>query len=771
MHRSSKRTSWTLSVLGLTVLMAACGGGAAPAPAAPAPQPVTAPRTGADTPMVRTDTASGQMAQPTVALQAQPMVYGVDLDTVKAGAFDQGKMWTFDSPPADYFNRTYGINADSAWFATARLGALRIPSCSASFVSPNGLVMTNHHCAREFVTQVQKPGEDLLTDGFYAKSLADEREVHDFHADQLVDIVDVTAEVDQQLQGVALSDRSEQRDSVLAHIKDRITEERGGEDAGVFVEMVSLYNGGRTSAYVFHRYEHAKLVMAPEVGIGFFGGDPDNFTYPRYNLDFSFFRIYDADGKPLKTDHYFKVDPQGLHEGDPVFVVGNPGSTSRLQTVAELEFRRDVSDRYVLQLLRSRMAVLKDYMDSHPDVAKARDLENKYFGLSNSEKAYAGQVKGLEDPIIIARRQDAQDQFQAAIEKDSTLADQYGDLIGQMADLQKQLRTQKEGFGAFLALTSEDMSSATLYRALVAFQIINARRGGAPQEQVDQLIDEMKKVPDQPAELDEGLMAARFQDFIDFYGRDASFVQNILQGRSPEVAAASIHGNSVLADSAGAVAAIESDSVALTDPALMVVRGYLPQFIQFQQMVSQVFPQEAEISAELGRARYAVYGTDVPPDATFSLRIADGVVKGYPYNGTIAPWHTTMYGMYDRHYSFANSAEAKDWALPARWLPVPAGLDLSTPMDFVFTADIIGGNSGSPVLDKDLDVVGIVFDGNIESLPGDYIYLPELNRSVAVDIRGILEALDVVYDMDRVVLELKTGRLAATEAEADRAGR
>ncbi len=756
MLEPSRSHVWTFA---LATLLTACGG--PPATEAPTPTPTQPPaRPSADIPLVRTDSAPGQ--------RVEPELFGVDLDTVHAGEFDQGKMWTFEFPPTEYFARTYHFNPDSAWFAKARLGALRIPSCSASFVSPNGLVMTNHHCAREFVTQVQKDGEDLLADGFYAKNLADERAVEDFHADQLVDIVDVTDEVNQQLDTVSMDERADAREDVLKEIEDRLTGERGGEDAGIVVEMVSLYNGGRTSAYVFRRYENAKLVMAPEVQIGFFGGDPDNFTYPRYNLDFSFFRIYDDQGNPLKTDHYFKVDPDGLHQGDPVFIVGNPGSTSRLQTVAELEFRRDVSDRSVLELLRSRMSVLKDYMESHPDVAKARDLENQYFGLSNSEKAYAGQIRGLEDPVIIARRKDTQERFRKAIQADSSLTARFGGLIEKMAGLQDQKRQQKEGFGAFLALTSDQMASATLYRALVAFQVMNVKRGGGPQDQLDTLMAELKRVPDQPAELDEGLMAARFRDFIDYYGEDAQFVQNILQGRSPEGMATVVHENSVLADSAGAIVALENDRVQLTDPALQVVRGYLPQFIQFQQMVSGVFPQEEEISAQLGRARFEVYGTDVPPDATFSLRIADGEVKGYDYNGTIAPWHTTLFGMYDRHASFQNREE---WALPSRWAPVPKGLDLSTPLDFVSTADIIGGNSGSPVLDKDLEIVGVVFDGNIESLPGDYIYLPETNRAVAVDVRGVLAALDVVYDLDRLVLELKTGRLAATEAEADRIGR
>ena len=750
--------TWSIrgtSALGLVAFLSACGGAAPAAPPAPAPAP--AREVPAEIPVVSTDTEPGQIVQ--------PMVFGVDLDTVKAGPFDQGKMWTFEFPPTEYLADSYGFRPDEAWFEKARLGSLRIPSCSASFVSPNGLVMTNHHCAREFVTQVQREGENLLDEGFLATNLADERSVEDFEADQLIEIVDVTDEVNARVDEVSMQERSGAREEILDEIKERILGERGGEDAGFEVEMISLYNGGRTSAYVFRRYTHAKLVMAPEVQIGFFGGDPDNFTYPRYNLDFSFFRIYDDEGAPLKSDVYFKVDDDGLKEGEPIFIIGNPGSTSRLQTVAELEFRRDVSDRYVVDLLRSRMAVLDDFIRAHPEEAEARDLRNGYFGLSNSEKAYGGQVRGLEDPVIIARRQDTERRFQAAIDADPALAERYGDLIGRMAELQDTKRGQAEGFGAFLAMTSDVMESATLYRALVAFQIINSRMGGAPPEQVDELMDELKGVPQQHPDLNTALMAARFQDFVDRFGADSPIARNVLGGMTPMQAAAAVVAGSQLADSAGAVAAMEAGSVDITDPALGVVRGYLPRFIQFQQVVSSVFPEEEEIAAELGRARFEVYGTDVPPDATFSLRIADGVVKGYDYNGTEAPWHTTFYGFYDRNASFPGREE---WAVPPRWATPPAGLDLSTPLDFVSTADIIGGNSGSPVLDQELEVVGVVFDGNIESLPGDYIYLPELNRSVAVDIRAILAALDHVYDMDRLVLELTTGRLATTEADADR---
>jgi hypothetical protein len=698
----------------------------------------------------------------------QPMVYGVDLDTVQAGRFDQGKMWTFEFPPREYLEETYGLRPDDAWFEKARLGALRIPSCSASFVSPHGLVMTNHHCAREFVSQVSGEGESLLDDGLVATDLADERSVEDFEADRLIEIVDVTDEVNAALDAVPVEERAEARESLLEEIEGRILGEHGGEESGHVVEMISLYNGGRTSAYVFRRYTNAKLVMAPELRIGFFGGDPDNFTYPRYNLDFAFFRIYDEDGQPLQSDPYFAFDQDGLEDGDPVFIIGNPGSTNRLQTVAELEFRRDVSDRGVIELLRSRMAVLDEYIQANPDEAEERDLRNTYFSLANSLKAYGGQVSGLEDPVIIARRRDTERDFQTEIDRDAALAGRYGTLIDRMAELQDRKREQAPGFGAFLAMTSPDMESATLHRALVAFQILSARQSGAPPEALEGLVEELRAVPNQAPELDQALMEARFRDFAKFYGDDAPLVAAVLAGQSVEAKAAAVVSSSQLQDSATAVSGIDDGSIGITDPALGIVRSYLSAFIAFQQVVAEVFPEEEQIASELGRARFEVYGTDVPPDATFSLRIADGAVGGYAYNGTQAPAFTTMFGLYDRHFSHAGE---DDWALPPRWLDARSELELSTPMNFVSTVDIIGGNSGSPVLDADLEVVGVVFDGNIESLPGEYIYLPEFNRSVTVDARAILEALDVVYDMDRLVHELTTGELLETEAAADAAGR
>jgi hypothetical protein len=755
MKRDPRRRARTLALSIVPLALAACSSGGPPAPA-PAPAPAQpAP-------------AAAPAATPAPTAAAAPMAApkGVNLDTVKAGRFDFGKMWTFEFPPIDYFREAYGFTPDQRWFERARLGALRLPNCSASFVSPNGLVMSNHHCAREALAQVQKPGEEgprhPSVDGLYAKTRAEERAVEDTHLDQLIEIVDVTDEVESHLRGVSDEDRGEKQAEVFEQIQERLTREKGGELAGINVEVISLFAGGHYSAYVFKRYTNIKLVAAPELQIGFFGGDPDNFTYPRYNLDYSFWRVYDDRGQPLKTDNYFKLDDDGLKPGDPVFVVGNPGSTSRLQTVAELEFRRDVSDKGVLEFLEHRMAVLKKYMDAHPKEAEEMDLLDTYFSLSNSQKAYSGQLGGLADPIILTKRLRAQEEFQDSLAKPARASEHAG-LIARLAELQKQKQPNAAAYGSFLALTSADYESSTLARAMLAFQAMNAARGGNPDAGAG-VRARFRQIKDKPRELEQALLAARFEEFANNYGASTAWVQQILKGKTPAEAAGDILARTVLADSATAIAAMEGGSLNPGDPAVAVVQAFLPAFGAFQQMLGRISPEEERIAAKLGRARMDIYGTKMlPPDATFSLRIADGVVQGYPYNGTEAPAFTNFFGMYDRHYTFAKEYAAdpskSPWALPDRWEPPPAGLDLRREVNFAFTADIIGGNSGSPVVDQELEVVGLVFDGNMESLPGDYIYLPELNRAIAVDVRGIVESLEKVYGMTGLVNELRTGQV------------
>jgi len=550
--------------------------------------------------------------------------------------------------------------------------------------------------------------------------------------------------------------RSARRDSLTEAAASRIREERGGEEAGTHVEVVSLYNGGLYSAYVFRRYTHARLVMAPELQIGYFGGDPDNFTYPRYSLDFAFLRLYGDDGRPLETGDHFGWSETGTTVGDLVFILGNPGSTTRLQTVAELEYRRDVEMPALLAFLDSRIRAIQGYLEGRGDEPDIDEIRNSVFGLLNAQKAYTGRLGGLRDPYIIARRAAAERDFRDALRADSALAETHLPLFDQMAELQARKAALAAEVHAFAVLGNPNFESALILRALSARQYLGAREQGAAEEELEGLLDGLKGIPSRPRELDEALLRARYRDLADAFGTDDPSVQELLGGRSVEEAAAALMEASAMADSASAVDGVVGGTVdAASDPAFAFVQGLLGRYGPFRGIMTSVGPEEEAIAARLGRARFEIDGTRIPPDATFSLRFADGVVAGYPYNGTVAPAHTTFYGLYDRHYS---NPGAKEWALPARWMNPSPDFDLSTPINFVSTADVIGGNSGSPVVNRDLEVVGLVFDGNIQSLPGDYIYMPDLNRTIAVDVRGILEALEDIYGAARIVDELTGGR-------------
>ncbi len=683
------------------------------------------------------------------ALQAQQAAVAGVSDTVRAGRFDNGKMWTFEYPPTDYLRETYGLTPDTAWFRKARLGALRIPGCSASLVSARGLVMTNHHCGREAVTSVTRAGENLQRDGFYAATLQDERQAEDMHADQLIAIVDITEAMDRAERGARdAAEIQEAREQAGEAESARITEEYGGEERGIVVEVISLWNGARTSAYVFRRYDDVRLVMTPELQLGYFGGDPDNFTYPRYSLDMTFFRVYGDDGQPLSTPEHFKFAAQGVKAGDVVFVVGNPGSTSRLQTVAELEFRRDVQDAAILALLDSRVAALNEYLEGNPNAPES--IQNELFSLLNSQKAYRGIVRGLNDAYILARRRDGERRFAEAIAAAPKLQEEYGSLIDDLARVQQRKRDLAGEARAFIGLGNPGLDGGVLVRSFYAAQYLSATAAGAPADVLDNVKQALMGVPQQPAELQEALLAARLRDVQNALGGNAAQIDAILQGRSPEGAAAVAVQQSPLSDSARAVQALDDGSLTMNDPAIQLGRSLLQRYGPYQAGMQPISQEEDGLARRLGRARFEVYGLEIPPDATFSLRLADGVVQGYEYNGTVAPPYTTFYGLFDRYHSFGS----KDWDLPRRWLDRQSAIALSTPLNFVATADIIGGNSGSPVLDRNLDIVGLVFDGNIESLPGEFIYLDQRARSVAVDARGILEALRSVYQAERIVTEI-----------------
>ncbi|MCE1166131.1 MAG: S46 family peptidase, partial [Bacteroidetes bacterium] len=377
---------------------------------------------------------------------------GVNLDTVKAHKFDNGKMWTFDFPPLDYFQSEYGFRPSQDWLDKVRMSALRFADyCSASFVSEDGLVMTNHHCGRESVSQVQKEGEDLHQDGFIAAKLEDERKVPGLFVDQLVQIIDVTKEVQSAIdKGKDAEEKDDFKFQAVSGIEKKFTEGKTK-----ICQVVTLYNGGVYSAYIYRRYNDVRLVFAPEDQAGFFGGDPDNFTYPRYNLDCTFFRVYDDTGRPLKVDNFFRWSSDGAAPGEPIFVVGNPGSTSRLLTMAQLEYNRDISYPLILNYINNFVDSLRREIVKNPD--KEKELNNTLFEYTNSQKVYKGTVKGLNDLVLMQRKRDFEKKFRAAVDANPKLKEKYGKVWDNIAAIVKEKRDAYEKMkgGSFRALYSK----------------------------------------------------------------------------------------------------------------------------------------------------------------------------------------------------------------------------------------------------------------------------------------------------------------------------
>jgi hypothetical protein len=387
----------------------------------------------------------------------------VRLDTVKAGKFDLGKMWTFEHAPVDYFAETYNFRPSQEWLDNVRMSALRFGGgCSASFVSEDGLVMTNHHCGRGYVTQVTKEGEELHKYGFWSATLADERPVPGLFVDQLVQIIDVSKDI------LAAIDAGNTPEEKQKNKSDKIKEieKKYNDELQLRCNVVTLYNGSEYMLYAYKRYTDVRLVFAPENLVGFFGGDPDNFTYPRYDFDCTFFRVYE-DGKPMKTNHFFKWSPNGATIGEPVFVVGNPGSTERLKTVAQLEFTRDYLVTARLQYLNYMIEVLDKQIKEHPE--KALQYEDMLFGLQNSQKVYTGQIKALNDPILMAKKIDFEKSLKAKVDANPNLKSNTG-IPGQKYQMHWMIT--KRFIKSFLAMTNHALRPAicSLLKGFLHFQ-------------------------------------------------------------------------------------------------------------------------------------------------------------------------------------------------------------------------------------------------------------------------------------------------------------
>ncbi|GAB3640710.1 S46 family peptidase [Spirosoma arcticum] len=672
-------------------------------------------------------------------------------DSAKGGPLDLGKMWTFDNPPKDYFKKTYNFTADEKWFDESRLAALRFADyCSASFVSANGLVMTNHHCARESGTGVTRKGEDLNATGFYAKTLTDERKVDGLFVDQLVKIEDITKRV-QDAMNSAQSDPLQAREQAFETIK----QEYGTKDGwkGLELQTITFYNGGRYALYGFKRYTDVRLVFMPELQLGFFGGDPDNFTYPRYALDCSFFRVYDG-GKPLQTTHFFKFNTNGVRDGEPIFVIGNPGRTERLKTVAELEFDRDFQTPATIRLLRNR----SDALQAYNATAKSDSILNEIFSYENSLKAYNGQLAGLRDAGLLGRKAVFEKQFKADARAKNLPADQlktWDDIATNTAQLRGLFND-----ATYLAPNERTVGELLAFAGvLIQYNDLLTSRPQDAERARSLIVSPTVKNP----VLEEAYLTAHLTEAQAGLGNDDPYVKAALTGpggttRSPKEAAAHLIKNTKLADPAfvSELATRPGAIGSSTDPLLALARIGFPRYLKAARQARDISQKQEVLRSQLGRMLYAVYGTAVPPDATFSLRINDGIVKGYPYNGTQAPVITTFAGLYDRNYSFGDKAP---WNLPARWKNPPAEL-LRQPMCFISTNDIIGGNSGSPMINKNREAVGLAFDGNMESLPGEFIFVPDLNRTISVHAGGMVAAMRYIYKADRLVTEL-TGAAAA----------
>ncbi|AQG82682.1 S46 family peptidase [Spirosoma montaniterrae] len=665
------------------------------------------------------------------------------IDTTLGGPLDLGKMWTFDSPPTDYFKKTYNINADEKWFDEARMAALRFADyCSASFVSANGLVMTNHHCARESGTGVQRKGEDLNATGFYAKTLAEERKVDGLFVDQLVKIEDITRRVQDAMTAAGTNEQAQlqAREQVFETIKTEYGAK--AEWKGLELQAITFYNGGRYALYGFKRYTDVRLVFMPELQLGFFGGDPDNFTYPRYALDCSFFRVYD-NNKPLQTKHFFKFNTNGVRDGEPIFVIGNPGRTERLKTVAELEFDRDLQTPHTVQLLRNRSSALQAYNAT----AKNDSILNEIFSYENSIKAIGGQLAGMRDPTLMARKARFERQFKAAAQTKNVPADQLK-TWDELAANTQQLRGLFND-ATYLGPSERTMGDLLTFANVVTqfSQLLASRPEDAERARSLMVAPSVKNMA-----LEEAYLAAHLAEAQAGLGNNDPYVQAALNGKSPKEAAAYLVKNTKLTDPefVKELATRPNAASASDDPMLALARIGFPRYLAAARQARQISQRQEVLRGQLGRMLYAVYGNAVPPDATFSLRINDGVVQGYPYNGTQAPIITTFAGLYDRNYSFGDKAP---WNLPARWKNPPVAL-LKEPMCFISTNDIIGGNSGSPMINKNREAVGLVFDGNMESLPGEFIFVPDLNRSISVHAGGMVAAMRYIYKADRLVGEL-----------------
>ncbi len=677
--------------------------------------------------------------------------YGINPDTVKAQKFDMGKMWTFENPPLDYFEKEYGFKPSAELLEKFQKSALKFGGgCSASFVSEDGLIMTNHHCVRGILSTVQKDYENILRDGFFANTLEDERTVPNLKVEQLIIIKDVTKEIQSAMDEVKSdSNKINVRDQKIEELK----KEYSKQNPELIFKVISLYNGGKYSLYGYKVYDDIRLVFVPELFVAKLGGDPDNFTYPRYGLDCAFLRAYEND-KPVKTNFYFSWNNDGVVEDQPVFVIGNPGSTDRINTMAQIEYARDVRYPMIVGMFQSMYNIYEKMVTETN--AEDFNLIARLYSFGNALKVYSGTYKALLDPFLIARKKDFEKNFKTAVNSNPELKEKYGGIWKQLEDSRSQARKDANKFYAYT------ISFYSPQYFFIARNLVNYARQLKNDEITKEKYDSLSAQlfpKNLDEELQKQLLHIQLNIIKNNLPADHKIVKELIGDKTLEQAANDIISKSNLRSSEKLLELADGGYEAVlnsNDPFIFYILNTQDELKEMQDENQARSDKEEILNQMLGEALYKVYGDAVPPDATGTLRLADGIVKGYDYNGTRAPIKTTFYGALDRYYSFDKKFP---FNLPTYFENLPKEFDPSTPLNFVSTNDIVGGNSGSAVINKSAEIVGLAFDGNIESLPSNFIYTTEANRTVCVSALGMMEAIRDLYKANRLSDELSNGRM------------